>query len=584
MNERTFEEKKEACHWKIPWYSVRFRITIILCVFLLIMSALFINYNYYAIHKFQKQIEEYNYRILTQYMGQIDINMGVLDNYLSSVLIENEDLWVINGEKANINKNDQILAAVRFTQNVSKSLQQYYWLHSLSVIKDGSIALEIAVQGTLTTEFKRELLDYVQNLIPESKSDNWKTVMLGGHYYVIHIFHSGQAYVCAVAAIDDLMVPMELLDKEYSERFFLVSQKNEIVYMSAVTPPEVTIDSSRTEPYVTGEKEQFGIIQRNSEKSDLQAVVLYKRNVVQSSLAGLNQILFIIVICVVLIGAVVYGMLKKMLLNPLKKLQYISNDILLGNLESRLSTDETVEEFSDTYRSINKMLDRIHTLRINIYEEQFANQQLEIEKLQQQIKPHFLLNSFNLIYSMAQEKDYDLIQQMSLSLSRYFRYRVNIGNNLVPLQEEIECVKNYLNIQKFRYEDDFEYDIKIEDGCDKAMVVPLMIQTFAENSIVHAIHIGEKLMFSVTIYRIKYGSTESLCIEIEDTGKGYPEEIINAFKRGDQRSEKLGIGINNVRRRLQLIYGNQARILLSNSLETGGARIKIITPIVAGNY
>ena len=85
------------------------------------------------------------------------------------------------------------------------------------------------------------------------------------------------------------------------------------------------------------------------------------------------------------------------------------------------------------------MLDHIQTLRVNIYEEQLENQQLEIEKLQQQIPTHFLLNAFNLIYNIAQFHDYELIMKISRNLADYFRYCINSDRGLVPLLEKIQC-------------------------------------------------------------------------------------------------------------------------------------------------
>ncbi len=563
---------------KISWNSVRVRLTALLCAFLMVLAGLLVGWNYYAINQFQKQIEEYNYRILTQYIGQIDINMRNLDDYLSGALAASDDLQILNGKLENVERDDRILAAVRLNQMLTATIQQYRWLHSFSILDGQEFWVEVPIQKTLSVPFKNALREYLRE--HKNSGDRWQVDRLAGQYYVLRIIQSGNVYVCMAALVEDLMISMELLDKEFSETVFLTDSEGEVIYASGDALPEgVSIDTASTESYITGKDREYSIIQRSSEKSDMQAVVLYKRSLVQNSLARLNRFLPVMILGVLLIGFFVYGVIKKMVITPLGRLQMISNDILVGKLDSRLSVNEQIVEFSAAYRSINKMLDRIQTLKVGIYEEQLINQRLEIEKLQQQIKPHFLLNSFNLIYSMAQEGDFLLIQQMCLNLSRYFRYRISSGRNLVPLAEEVECVKNYLQIQEFRYMGEFEYHINISPELKDAAIVPLMLQTFAENAILHALRSGKTMDFTIQAALIHYGKNDAICMEITDTGRGYPEEVLQAFRKDDAFiNGRLGVGIKNVCRRLQLVYGNQARMILSNDTALGGARATVIIP------
>ena len=104
-------------------------------------------------------------------------------------------------------------------------------------------------------------------------------------------------------------------------------------------------------------------------------------------------------------------------------------------------------------------------------------------------------------------------------------------------------------------------------------------QTFAENAILHALRSGKTMDFTIQAALIHYGKNDAICMEITDTGRGYPEEVLQAFRKDDAFiNGRLGVGIKNVCRRLQLVYGNQARMILSNDTALGGARATVIIP------
>lgn len=559
--------------------SVRFFITFYLILFLIGLSVAIIISNLFTVERFSQQVEEYNDRILKLYIGQTDLSLRSLDHYITNILASNTDLAIINGDHDNASESDQVLAAIRFRGETASMLQQFYWLHSLYVSGPRQTRSCIVINGSLSINMQNELAQYMAGV---TGREGWHAVSLDGRYYLLHPIRTGKIFLCPVVAINDLITQMELLDEEFSRQFLLVAREGNVVYGDrALLAEGVELDTMRQMPYVTGSNGEYTVVRERSSMSDLQAIVVYNHSALTSRMLEFRQIMLVIIIYIIGAGATMYLLMRRLILKPLQSLQKLSNEVLLGNLDSRLSTDASLEEFSATNRSINKMLDHIESLRMNVYEEQLRSQQLEIGKLQQQIKPHFLLNSFNLIYNMAQERDFEMIQAMCLNLSRYFRYRVNSGKHLVPLSEEIECVWNYLEIQKFRYAEEFDYRLEIEDAVVRAQVVPLMIQTFSENTILHALTSGKKLLLTIRAGIIGYGGSEALSIEITDTGKGYPQEVLRAFKQeGDAHTERFGVGIGNIKRRLQLVFSSQARLLLSNNPEDGGARTTIITPLV----
>lgn len=114
--------------------------------------------------------------------------------------------------------------------------------------------------------------------------------------------------------------------------------------------------------------------------------------------------------------------------------------------------------------------------------------------LSQQIQPHFVLNTLNILYSYEPE-EYPLIQKMILCLSKYFRYIVKVHSDFVELSQELAHIKNYFEIQEARYPEQFDYYVESEEGMDDLLIPPLLIQNFTENSIKYAIDMEKRSVF-----------------------------------------------------------------------------------------
>lgn len=96
------------------------------------------------------------------------------------------------------------------------------------------------------------------------------------------------------------------------------------------------------------------------------------------------------------------------------------------------------------------MADRLKTLKIENYEKELARQRMELRNLQLQIRPHFLMNMFNLLYSFAQIENYQSIQKLALYLSDYFRHIFQNGKDLQPFEREFMLIQKYLEISELR--------------------------------------------------------------------------------------------------------------------------------------
>ncbi len=180
---------------------------------------------------------------------------------------------------------------------------------------------------------------------------------------------------------------------------------------------------------------------------------------------------------------------------------------------------------------------------------------LELINLRSQLNPHFLFNALNSIHSLAMMKK-DTASDAVLLLSDLMRYTLNYEKrDVVPLSEEIEVVEKYLQLEKIRFGKKLNAELDISDATLDLKIPPIVIQTLVENAIKHGLK----------------DSSEGVFIKINSELKG-DFLIINVINSGKLKKEapsvydpkNSGIGVENTRRRLQMIYGERATFDLKN--------------------
>ena len=267
---------------------------------------------------------------------------------------------------------------------------------------------------------------------------------------------------------------------------------------------------------------------------------------------------------------------RRYILKPVNQLLDAMDHVRGGNLQYQIPASDISGEFAILDDSFNTMIRQLRDTKIAAYESEVERQRIQMRYLSQQIQPHFVLNTLNILYSYEPE-EYPLIQKMILCLSKYFRYIVKVHSDFVELSQELDHIKNYFEIQMARYPEQFDYYVESEEGMDDLLIPPLLIQNFTENSIKYAISMEKKVSIYVLV---QFYENDRMRIRIADTGKGLPDQVLESirkFRETHQYQENLGIGIQNAIERLEIMYNGVPKILFYNSVE-GGATVDIIMP------
>ncbi|GIP23901.1 sensor histidine kinase [Paenibacillus sp. J22TS3] len=252
------------------------------------------------------------------------------------------------------------------------------------------------------------------------------------------------------------------------------------------------------------------------------------------------------------------------------------NQVALGKFDV-VSTIDGNDEIGQLSRQFNYMVSSIQQLMRQVVEKTEHNQALEIAQkeitlkmMASQINPHFLFNALESIRMNALLKGDREIAQVVRLLGKLMRKNLEAGREKTTLQEEVEMIRSYLEIQKFRYEERLDYTIIVDTNADKVMIPPLIIQPLVENAVVHGMEDKpDGVQVNVRIQEIGQGSIR---IEVEDNGTGITEERMDEIVRyisGPEDKEKRSIGLRNVHQRLCMVFGPSAGLHIRSKAGIG---------------
>ena len=343
-------------------------------------------------------------------------------------------------------------------------------------------------------------------------------------------------------------------------------------------------DSIADYPVLRIEGKRYLLITDDLDYADLTVAAFVPMQDISRSAAGTARAM--VVILLVTLGAfmIISSQLNRFLSQTTDMLTSVTDAIAAGDTDERVDTEAvSAVEMVSIAKAYNNMADRIRDLRINVYEEQIQAKTFQLQFLRSQVAPHFLINCLNMIGYLADGSagNIQIIRQMITTLSQHLRYSLST-NEKTALSTEIEYLRNYISLSELRFPGCIDSAIEIGDDAWNAMVFPLILIMFTENTFKYNLVMGEPLRLIVRAGVYELDGQKRLLLTHIDSGSGYPDDILRFASEGfpgDASADGAHIGLRNNYRRLQLYYGDTAQMRLSN--EPGmGARIEMDIPYV----
>ena len=347
-------------------------------------------------------------------------------------------------------------------------------------------------------------------------------------------------------------------------------------------------------------KDNFGKAEKNLRKAEGYSIIdeekyyinkkeIYYSNLILYTISSvgyvvdnfIDKMVYIIIFFFIILVAMYYAakIIAEKKTKVIEEIVKAIENIKTGDLETRLNVD-TNDEFGIIADSYNEMLLNIKKLIEINKEEAKHSAVMEIKQLESQFNPHFLFNTLEMLrYTI--KYDTSVANKIIINISSLLRFSIENKSSEVSLQRDLLYTKNYLDIQKYRFGENFDYEIKAEEGLENYYVPKLIIQPVIENAIKHGYTQVEKMIIYIRVKTVK----EKLIISVYNNGKEIEKEILDEIreKLKNKKAEefKNHIGLYNIFRRIQLMYGEKygLRIL---SRKDKGTSVRVSLPLKSG--
>ena len=226
--------------------------------------------------------------------------------------------------------------------------------------------------------------------------------------------------------------------------------------------------------------------------------------------------------------------------------------------------------------SIQKSYERIDTLMKEIVVEQNERRKSELDALQSQINPHFLYNALDSIIWMIEGERNEEASFMISQLAKLFRISLSKGRTVIPVRDELQHARSYMNIQKIRYKNTFSVDFQVDPDIEDCCTVKLILQPILENAINYGVSSMDDCGEIIVTGKRENGN---IILAVEDNGLGMSgEEAALVLTDGSRVHKKgSGVGLVNVNNRIKILFGKEYGLTIESEPDEG-TKVSICIP------
>lgn len=287
-----------------------------------------------------------------------------------------------------------------------------------------------------------------------------------------------------------------------------------------------------------------------------------------------------LIICSIFVVIVVALFLANLLTRPIKELQ-LSMRLASEDLNTNVVV-RTNDEIGQLGEAFNQMLARIRQLMEQGVQEQKKLRRTEMIALQEQIKPHFIYNTLDLIIGLLETNKNEDVIKMVEALGAFFRISLSHGQEFITIRDEVEHIRNYLYLQRFRHGEKYDYRLEVDAWLLERKTIKLILQPLVENAIYHGVRELERQDGLISVKG--YHSEGQAYFEVIDNGLGMsPEKVeeINNLLHGNvvYAGEQRYFGLRNVNERIVLAFGKEYGLSITSTLGRG-TRVVVHLPLI----
>ncbi len=554
----------------IEFHTIRTKLIIsfLLIALLPLLTFSLLSYNMY-IGALNNRISDYSEELVARMERDLDDYIYGIQDFLS----REKDFY--------INQFIKLTQREDFSNNRKYSFRIWEDFNNLKQMKPGLVDIAITFQdgrrisssGIYTIDISN-----FRNMLSPNQAANIYLTKPHKNYFQKEVITIARPYfpdaadeTVMLSADIDTSVLTNLTDFSFGEKsyFFIADRNGNIVFhpdREKIGEKSSYFNNGFENREVSLNGDRYLLSSSYSELSGWHIISMASAEELEADLNYLTEITIFLIVLVLGIIILLTLFLSNSLSTPIRKLQELTHRASENDLSVKIDI-EGEDEIAELGKSFNKMIQRINKLLEENVREQKLLRKLEMESLDNQIKPHFIYNTLDLIIGLLENKDFDRATHMVEALGKFFRLSLSHGNEMVLIRNELKHVKNYLFIQQFRHGEEYEYIIDIEDQSMLDKHIPrLILQPVVENSIYHGIMpLSKKGLIIIK----GYSENKSIYFKIVDNGIGIELEKvkeINQILRGevDLEDKKKYFGLRNVNQRLKLMYGGESGVEINS--------------------
>ena len=403
----------------------------------------------------------------------------------------------------------------------------------------------------------------LKSLRSDISDRKWKNITTKNSEYLVKSVHYEGKIIYAVISSEDILKPLNKLNIGNNGKLSLKEPNN--------------IPSANYLIHAQNEKTHLPF--------DIYVLVDYAE--VFRNITPLEVFLSAVPIIITILSIIIILYIRQWMIKPITRLTERLSQLGDSIPPSEFFISEGILEIDKANDKLNKVIFDMQELKIREYHSQLELKKIELNYLKNQIRPHFYLNMLSMIHSMLQTKNYKEIEELTILTSNYLRHLFMANQDFSELKDEVQHIKDYLEIQRIRYGNSIYFSLNYNDDLQNTLVPSLLLQTFIENTIKHGFSFQDLFTILLSIKKVKTENSDYIQICIEDNGPGFSEEILSKLNQKQSLITEDGhhIGITNTIERLNLLYPNDYSIAFENN-EEGGAKILLLIPykIIDGGY
>lgn len=372
---------------------------------------------------------------------------------------------------------------------------------------------------------------------------------------------------------------------------YVVDRKNEFIYEPAtsVLDKETILQLGQELAGTDGSVERiigqtsYLVVMRNSEYTGWSTLALVPMKSLLTETARIRNVLATVAIIVFIFIVISTQQVSSRITRNIRRLRSMMMHVTEGNMTLPTVEIHSKDEIGQLYQVFKSMVEELKRLLEGIMTTEREKREAELAVLQAQIRPHFLYNTLNTVKYLAKLNGVPNIEEVTQSLIELMRGVLGNSNEFLTLQDELQYVRSYVNIEKYKYVEPIRLHIQVED--DELLqfsVLKLMLQPLVENAIIHGI--SASASEGLVLIRI-YKDSKELRIEVRDNGKGMTQEQIDALFEGNNiqtNTRFSGMGIRNVHERIVRLFGEPYGVFVYSEPDTYTV-VQIKFPLLPGN-